>query len=53
MIYDLYWFAGVNGERMVMVGGKVCDWGVWMEWVGDCGWKWFDYDGNGDGRVVL
>ena len=52
-ICDLYWFVGVNGERMVMIGGRVCDWGMWLEWVGDCGWKWFDYDGNGDGRVVL
>ena len=36
-ICDLYWFAGVNGERMGMVGGRVCDWGVWLEWVGDGG----------------
>ena len=36
-ICDLYWFAGVNRERMGMIGGRVCDWGVWLEWVGDCG----------------
>ena len=36
-ICDLCWFAGVNGERMGMDGGRGCDWGVWMEWVGDNG----------------
>ena len=36
-ICDLYRFASVNGERMVMIGGRGCDWGVWLEWVGDNG----------------
>ena len=36
-ICDLYWFVGVNGERMVMVDRRGCDWGVWLEWVGDGG----------------
>ena len=36
-ICDLYWFVGVNGERMEMDSGRGCDWGVWLEWVGDCG----------------
>ena len=36
-ICDLYWFVGVNGERMVMVDRRGCDWGVWLEWVGDSG----------------
>ena len=30
-ICDLYWFAGVIGERMVMDSGRGCDWGVWLE----------------------
>ena len=30
-ICDLYWLVGVNGERMVMIGGRGCDWGVWLE----------------------
>ena len=49
-ICDLYWFAGVNGERMEMVGGRVCDWGVWMEWVGDSGWEWLERDRDGGRR---
>mgnify|MGYP006954156529 FL=1 len=24
-ICDLYWFVGVNGERMAMIGGRGCD----------------------------
>ena len=52
-ICDLYWFAGVNGERMVMDGGRECDWGVWLEWLGDSGCKWLARDRNGDGRAVL
>ena len=49
-ICDLYWFAGVNGERMVMDSGRVCDWGVWLEWVGDSGWEWLERDRDGDRR---
>ena len=52
-ICDLYWFAGVNGERMGMIGGRGCDWGVWLEWVGDSGCEWLERDRNGDGRAVL
>ena len=52
-ICDLYWFAGVNGERMVMDSGRVCDWGVWLEWVGNSGWKWLERDRNSDKRAVL
>ena len=36
-IWDLCYFAGVNGERMGMIGGRGCDWGVWLEWMGDGG----------------
>ena len=52
-ICDLYWFGGVNGERMVMIGGRVCDWGVWMEWMGNSGCEWLDRDRDGDMRAVL
>ena len=52
-ICDLYWFAGVNGERMVMDSGRVCDWGVWLEWVGNSGWKWLERDRDSDKRAVL
>ena len=51
MIYDLYWFVGVNGERMVMVGGKVCDWGVRLEWVGNSGFEWLERSRDGDRRA--
>ena len=30
-IWDLYWFAGVIGERMGMIGERECDWGVRLE----------------------
>ena len=30
-ICDLYWFAGVSGERMVMDSGRGRDWDVWLE----------------------
>ena len=52
-ICDLSWFAGVNGERMVMDSGRVCDWGVWLEWVGNSGWKWLERDRDSDKRAVL
>ena len=52
-VCDLYWFAGVNGERMVMVDGRECDWGVWLEWVGNSGWKWLERDRDSDKRAVL
>ena len=37
MICDLYYYDDMNGGRMVMDGGRGRDWGVWLEWVGDCG----------------
>ena len=52
-ICDLYWFAGVNGERMGMICGRGCDWGVWLEWVGDSGCEWLGRDRDGDRRGVL
>ena len=52
-ICDLYWFAGVNGERMVMVDGRECDWGVWLEWVGNSGWEWLMRGRDGDRGAVL
>ena len=52
-ICDLYWFAGVNGERMGMIGGRGCDWGVWLEWVGNSGCEWLEKDRDGDMRAVL
>ena len=52
-ICDLYWFAGVNGERMGMIGGRGCDWGVWLEWVGDSGCEWLERNRDSDRRAVL
>ena len=52
-IYVLYWFTGVNGERMGMIGGRVCDWGVWLEWVGDSRFEWLERGRDGDWRAVL
>ena len=49
-IYVLYWFAGVNGERMRMIGGRGCDWGVWLEWVGDSRFEWLERGRDGAGR---
>ena len=53
MICDLYWFGGVNGERMVMIGGRGCDWGVCLEWVGDSRFEWLERGRDGDWRAVL
>ena len=52
-ICDLYWLVGVNGERVVMVDGRECDWGVWLEWVGNSGCEWLEKDRDGDMRAVL
>ena len=49
-ICDLYWLAGVNGERMVRIGGRGCDWGVWLEWVGNSGCEWLERGNDGDRR---
>ena len=53
VICDLYWLVGVNGERVVMVDGRECDWGVWLEWVGNSGCEWLEKDRDGDMRAVL
>ena len=53
VICDLYWLVGVNGERVVMVDGRECDWGVWLEWVGNSGCEWLERGRDGDGRGVV
>ena len=50
-IWDLYWFAGVNGERMGMIGERECDWGVRLEWVGNSGFEWLERSRDGDRRA--
>ena len=52
-IYVLYWLVGMNGERILMVGGRECDWGVWLEWVGDSGCEWLERNRDSDRRGVL
>ena len=49
-IYVLYWLVGMNGERILMVGGRECDWGVWLEWVGDSRFEWLERGRDGAGR---
>ena len=36
-----------------MIGGRGCDWGVWLEWVEDSEFKWLRRDRDGDGRATL
>ena len=36
-----------------MIGGRGCDWGVWLEWAGDSGWELLERGRDGDRRGVV
>ena len=31
-----------------MIGGRGCDWGVWLEWIGNSGCEWLERDRDSD-----